>query len=116
MIWRIRTPGGRGDRAEARCDVGSLDQDLMKELLNFVAVAFEVFLAVLDGLILAKASTHVGLEMANVGVEKYIVRDMIPTMSKDLGFTERDIWRVLTAYALYTDKRFELELRGPRPM
>ena len=53
------------------------DQDLIKELSNFVAVAFEVFSSAVDGLILAKASTDVRLKMANDGVEKYIVRDMI---------------------------------------
>ena len=52
----------------------SLDQDLIKELSNFVAVVFEVFLSAVDGLILAKASADMGLKMANAGVEKYIVR------------------------------------------
>ena len=46
-----------------------------------MAVAFEVFLSAVDVLILAKASADVGLKMANAGVEKYIVRDMIPTIS-----------------------------------
>ena len=52
-----------------------------------MAVVFEVFLLAVDGLVLAKASVDVGLKMANAGVEKYIVRDMIPTMSEDVGFT-----------------------------
>ena len=78
----------------------SLDQDLIKELSNFMALAFEVFLSGVGGLVLAKASTDVGLKMANAGVEKYIVRDMIPTMSEGLGFTDQDILRVVAAYAL----------------
>ena len=52
--------------------------------------------------------------MANARVEKYIVRDMIPTMSEDLGFTDHDIPRVLAAYALYMDKGFEIRVVGSR--
>ena len=66
----------------------SLGQELSKELSNFVAVAFEVFPSAVDGLVLAKASADVGLRMANAGVEKYIVRNMIPTMSENLVFTD----------------------------
>ena len=66
----------------------SLDQEPIKELSNFVAAAFEVALLPVDGLVLAKASANVGLKMANAGVEKYIVRDMIPTMSEHLGVTD----------------------------
>ena len=95
---------------EQRHDVMSvsLDQELIKELSNFVAVAFEVFLSSVDGLILAKASADVGVKMVNAGVEKYIIRDMILTMSEDLGFTHRDILRLLAAYARYTDKGFKI--------
>ena len=66
----------------------TLDQNLIKELSIFVAVVFQVFLSAVDGLILAKASTGVGLKMAMATVEKNIVRDMIPTMSEDVGFTD----------------------------
>ena len=52
--------------------------------------------------------------MANAGVEKYTVRDMIPTMSEDLGFTDQDILRVLAASGLYTDKGFEIRVVGSR--
>ena len=72
----------------------SLDQDLIKELLNFFAVAFEVFLSTVDGLLLAKTIADMGLRMANTGVEKFIVRDMISTMSEDLGFIDKDVLRV----------------------
>ena len=92
----------------------SLDQDPIKELSNFVAVAFEVFLSAVEGLIVAKASTDVALEMANARVEKYIVRDMIPTMLEDPGFTDQDTLRVLATYALYTDKGFEICVLGSR--
>ena len=52
--------------------------------------------------------------MANAGVEKYSVRDMIPTMSEDVGYTDQDISRVLAAYAMYTDKGFEIRVVGSR--
>ena len=77
-------------------------------------VAFEVFLSTVDGLVLAKTAADVGLRMANTGLEKFIVRDMISTMSEDLGFTNQDVLRVLAAYALYTDKSFEIKVIGSR--
>ena len=86
----------------------------MKELSNFVAVAFEVFLSAVDGLLLPKTAADVGLRMANTGVEKFIVCDMIPTMSEDLGFTNPDVLRVLAAYALYTDKSFGIKVIGSK--
>ena len=46
--------------------------------------------------------------MANARVEKYIVSDVIPTISEELGFTNQDILQVLAVYALYTDKGFEI--------
>ena len=79
-----------------------------------MAATFEVFLSAVDGLILAKASVDVGLKMANAGVEKYIVRDMIPTTSEDPGFADQDILRVLAAYAPDTDKGFEIRVVGSR--
>ena len=90
----------------------NLDQELIKELSNLVAVAFEVFLSAVDRLVLAKASADVGLKMVNAGVEKYIVRDMIPTMSEDLGFTNQDISRVLATYAVYMDNGFQIRVVG----
>ena len=68
----------------------------------------------MDGLILAKTSAAAGLKMGNAALEKYIVRDMIPAMSKDLEFTDRDILRELAAYALYTDKGFLIRVVGSR--
>ena len=58
----------------------SLDQVLIEEPSNFVATAFEVTVAAVDGLLLAKTGADVGVGMANTGVEKFIVRDTIPTM------------------------------------
>ena len=58
----------------------SLDQVLIKEPSNFVGAAFEVIVAAVDGLLPAKTAADVGVRMANTGVEKFIVRDMIPTM------------------------------------
>ena len=55
-----------------------------------------------------------GPSTANTGVQKFIVYDMIPTMSKDLGFTKQDVLRVLAAYALYTDKSFEIKVIGSK--
>ena len=69
----------------------SLDRDLIKELSTFVAIAFEVFLSAADGLVLAKTKADVGQRMANTGVEKFIVRDMIRTMSEDVGFFDHDV-------------------------
>ena len=63
----------------------SLDQDTIKELSNFVAVAFEVFLSAVDGLIADKASTEVGLKMANAGVEKYTVKGHDPNNVRGPG-------------------------------
>ena len=48
----------------------SLDHNQIKELANLVAVAFEVFLSVVDGLLLAKTAADVGRKMANARVEK----------------------------------------------
>ena len=44
----------------------------------------------MDGLLLAKTTTDVGLRMANTGFEEFIVRVMIPPMSEDLGSTDQD--------------------------
>ena len=58
-------------------DVSQPGPEPSKVPSNFVAVAFEVFLSAVDGLVLDEAS-------ADAVVEKYIVRDMIPTMSEDM--------------------------------
>ena len=92
----------------------SVDQDLIKELSNFMVVAFEVFLSAVDGGLRAKTTAHVGLRMANSGVDKFIVRDTIPTMSEDLGFTDQAVLRNLAAHALYTDKSCEFKVVGSR--
>ena len=92
----------------------SVDQEPIKELSNFVALGFDVFLSAVDGPVLAKASVDVGLKMANAGVEKYIVMDVIPTMSEDLGFTDQDVLRGLATYALYTDEGFAIRVVGLR--
>ena len=59
----------------------TVNQDLIKELSNFVVVAFEVFPSAVDGHPLPKIDADVGVRMANAGVEKFIFRHMIPTMS-----------------------------------
>ena len=79
-----------------------------------MAVAFEVVLSAVDGPILAKVSAEVGLKMANAGVEKYILRDMIPTMLEDLEFIDQDTLRVLASYAFYTEKGFEIRVVGSK--
>ena len=45
-----------------------------------------------------------GLRMAKTGVEKFSVRNMLPTMVQGLGFSGQDVLRV---YALYTDTTLE---------
>ena len=68
----------------------------------------------MDGLLLAKTATYVGLRMTNARVEKFIVGDMIPTLSKYLGFTDQGVLQVLAVYALYTYKSFEIKVIGSR--
>ena len=77
-----------------------------------MARALEVFLSAVDGLILAKAFADVGRKMAHAGVENYIVKNMIATISEDLGFTYQDILRVLAAYALHTHKGLDIGVVG----
>ena len=90
------------------------DQDLIREMSNFVAVAFEVFLSTVEALLLAKTAADVGFRMANIGVEKFIVREHIPTVSEDLGFNDQDVLRDLAADALYTDKIMKFKGIGSR--
>ena len=52
------------------------------------------------------------IENGQCWVEKFIVREMIPTMSEDQGFTYQGVLRVMAAYALYTDKNFEIKVIG----
>ena len=66
----------------------SLDRHLINELSNLVTMSFEVFPSAVDGQIMAQASADVGPKMANVGVEKYIVPVMIPTISDNVIFTD----------------------------
>ena len=80
--------------------------------MKFVAVAFEVFLSAVDGLLLAKTVAELGLRMVNTCVEQFIVRDMILTMSEDPGFNDQDVLRVLTAYALHTEMTFKIKVIG----
>ena len=92
----------------------SLDQALIKELSNFAAFAFEAFLLAVDGLLLAKTTVDVGPRMANTGVENFIVRDMIRTISEDLGFTYQHLLQVLATYAVCTNKSFKIKVIGSR--